>query len=122
MWINSQENPKIGDLLFLIEIIDFNKGGTVTWHGTAAPGRTNISREAKIRGWLGETDNVSSYAHGAVIVTAHSKRESSRHRVRKTAVPPALAEELGIKATGDSANTAGPHDRYVYVDDDGEQY
>ena len=96
MWITSHESPEIGDLLFLIEIINFNRGGTVAWHGTASPGRTNISREAKIRGWLGETNNVTSYAHGAVIVTAHSKRDPSRYRVRKAAVPPALVEELDI--------------------------
>jgi hypothetical protein len=34
--------------------------------------------------------------------------------------PRAQAARAAIeKATGDSANTAGPHDRYVYIDDDG---
>ena len=33
------------------------------------PGRTNMSHEEMLTGWLGETNNVSRYAEGAVRIT-----------------------------------------------------
>mgnify|MGYP001587787584 CR=1 FL=1 len=44
------------------------------------PGRTNQSHEIRLTGWLGETDNVSRFAGGAVQVT---RREGGGLRVRR---------------------------------------
>lgn len=43
-----------------------------TYTFRATPGRTNLSHEERVKGWLGSTDNVNRYALGRYEVTGHS--------------------------------------------------
>jgi len=66
---------------FLIRIVYNDRGGREMYHLCAQPGRTNQSHEQRLNGWLGETNNVSRYAEGAVEVYANARGEL---RVRRT--------------------------------------
>lgn len=54
------------------------------------PGRTNLSREVRYRGWLGTTNNVARYACGAVRVTRDA---AGRVRIRPIDVAELVAAE-----------------------------
>lgn len=54
-----------------------------TYHLNAQPGRTNLSHEARIKGWLGTTDNIYRSALGYFEVIGHS---SSHLHLRETDV------------------------------------
>jgi hypothetical protein len=47
-------------------LISKTSGRDEWWVLQEEPGRTNLSHEPKIRGWLGETNNVSRHALGRV--------------------------------------------------------
>jgi hypothetical protein len=64
----------VGDLVFLVECV---KTGETRVLARRRPIRTNVSHEPRLRGWVGETDNVSRTALGAGIVTRISP-ESGR--------------------------------------------
>ena len=77
-----------------------------------------------------ETSGTELDANARLIASAPDLLQALREMMREfepstggAAVDAIVLARAAIeKATGDSANTAGPHDRYVYVDDDGEQY
>jgi hypothetical protein len=62
-WIDCNES-RVGDVGWLIQSVDQNRGGASSWYLSDTPGRTNRSRQPRVFGWLGETNNVSSYARG----------------------------------------------------------
>lgn len=55
-----------GHVGFLVEEIH---RGVSSWRLREAPLRTNMSHEPRLRGWCGETNNVSRVAHGVARVT-----------------------------------------------------
>jgi hypothetical protein len=65
MWIDTEDSfmelPE-GSPGFMIEISPQGKENRFVLQSD--PGRTNMSHEAKLFGWLGETNNVSRTAHG----------------------------------------------------------
>ena len=66
MWIDTQQEPvRVGNVVFLIESI---RDGVTRNYAQSMPGRTNRSGEARLAGWLGETNNVTRYARGLVEV------------------------------------------------------
>ncbi|MEG7715413.1 hypothetical protein, partial [Listeria monocytogenes] len=54
----------VGDAGFLIEHTDNNRRGRVSFELSDVPAMTNRSLERRLRGWCGETNNVSTYACG----------------------------------------------------------
>jgi hypothetical protein len=86
----SYEN--VGDVLFLGEVFFSNTGETVI-RGYQKPFRTNRSNEAKLRGWCGETNNISFTAIGIAVVTKIHKA-SERITVRR--IPSGSAEETRL--------------------------
>jgi hypothetical protein len=68
------------------------------------PGRTNQSRDIKLRGWLGTTNNTSRTAHGAVEV---SRDDAGRLRVRRSDAE-ALLDELETGRGRPSRSVVGP--------------
>ena len=65
---------------FLVRRVDFNRRCAETYDLLSRPGRTNQSHEARLTGWLGETNNVSRTAEGAVEVY---RDKIGRLRVRR---------------------------------------
>ena len=45
------------------------------------PGRTNVSHEPRVEGWLGTTDNVARFGRGCVRAT-HPRHKTPRLRLR----------------------------------------
>ena len=64
---------------FLVRRIDNNQRGVETYSLMTRPGRTNRSHEERLSGWLGETNNMSRHAEGAVEVY-RDKRGALRAR------------------------------------------
>lgn len=85
----------VGDIAYLAEVVDTTRG-TTSWHLSKRPLRTNMSREPKLRGWCGETNNRSLNAHGVVRVSAIS-RAGDRARISSvsTADTAAFLEACG---------------------------
>ncbi len=72
---NSVGGFEVGQALFLVTVFRENTG--VEEHtGQTDPCRTNLSRERKLRGWCGSTNNVSRTANGLVRVRRISKSKS----------------------------------------------
>jgi hypothetical protein len=62
-WISEGDcDLGVGEVGYLIEICP--QQGVDRFVATREPGRTNMSREPRVRGWLGETDNVQRVARG----------------------------------------------------------
>ena len=59
---------QIGDTCFLIRLVDLNRG-TTSYRISAEPGHANMSREARVDGWLGTTNDIAAYAEGRVVLT-----------------------------------------------------
>lgn len=55
--------PQPGYEFYMVDI-SFNNRGEQRRDGYSDPQRTNMSREIRVSGWLGETDNVSRQAIG----------------------------------------------------------
>lgn len=62
----------LGDCSYLVEVIHTSSGRT-SWHLHERPLRTNQSREPRLWGWCGETDNRSRFARGVVRVVDVNK-------------------------------------------------
>jgi hypothetical protein len=58
-----------GQVYYLVEVLNTMDGYT-RWRLSDRPCRTNQSREPRLHGWCGETNNRSVYARGLVRVTA----------------------------------------------------
>lgn len=67
MWIDGQfDKPDvIGDAGFLISHTNNNHGGATHYVLRDTPAHTNMSREPRLTGWCGETNNISTNACGA---------------------------------------------------------
>ena len=100
MWINGYGNEKPGAIGFLVERFYSNWGGTTITTLEPLPARTNVSHEPRLRGWCGETNNVSVDAVGLGVVVKRSERDPFRVLVRQIADDdPQVANlraELGI--------------------------
>ena len=73
---------EVGKIGFLTSSYDTNTGRE--WHRfQLAPGRTNLSGEAKLYGWLGTTDNIDRNALGLVQIVRIF--ENGRAQVRRIA-------------------------------------
>ena len=70
-WIDEQPHTLAGETYFLCHSV--SGGGTSRWFLDLSPGRTNISNEPKLKGWLGTTNNVSRYAYGLAKVEKFAK-------------------------------------------------
>lgn len=69
MWIDCDDlTTKLGTIGYLVETVDTNNGRT-TFSLQERPLRTNQSREPRLTGWCGETNNRSRTARGAWRVT-----------------------------------------------------
>ena len=75
---------------FLIRVVYNNQNGREVYRLAAEPGRTNQSHEQRLEGWLGETNNVSRHAEGAVEMY---RDKDGRMRYRK-ADAQALLDEV----------------------------
>lgn len=84
MWIDSNaEFLRPGDVVFVIESYNFNQRGQERVYGQSIPGRTNRSGEARLAGWLGETNNISRYARGLAEVVRVSGDSGERALVKR---------------------------------------
>ena len=73
---------KVGKIGFLTSSYDTNTGRE--WYKFQfAPGKTNLSGEAKLHGWLGTTSNIDRNAHGLVQIVRIF--ENGRAQVRRIA-------------------------------------
>jgi len=76
-WIDCEsygdEITIIGGIGFLVESHDNNHGGSVSRSLYGSPLRTNQSREPRLFGWCGETNNVSKFARGVWRVSRINK-------------------------------------------------
>lgn len=74
MWIdnNNYHNLYVGCVGFLVRSLHANNGAE-TYHLNARPLRTNVSGEARLRGWCGETNNISRYAEGVWRISRENK-------------------------------------------------
>lgn len=64
MWIDADHYETTpGTTGFLVETLNTSNGGT-RWSLQGRPLHTNQSREPRLTGWCGETDNRSRHAHG----------------------------------------------------------
>lgn len=74
MWIdnNNYGNFYVGSIGFLVRSLHTNNG-METCRLNARPLRTNISGEARLSGWCGETNNISRYAEGVWKITRQNK-------------------------------------------------
>ena len=110
MWIDTHYNPtNVGDVGFLIESTNNGYGGSVTTHYMQEePGRTNMSHEPRLHGWLGETNNISKHAKGMARVTRVSKnggrafvvaiRDSELHAALEAAGHPDLCPTNEVRS------------------------
>lgn len=64
----ANEFEKVGDVVFVYEVF-FSNTGKSEMRAAKTPRRTNQSREPKLRGWCGETNNVSVTARGLARVS-----------------------------------------------------
>lgn len=69
MWIECQYGDQTGDIGVRVQRVDNNRRGIVRQVFTPRVPRTNVSGEPKLKGWLGETNNISRTALGVVRVT-----------------------------------------------------
>lgn len=92
MWTNNDDNNRVGDLVFLFEVCPQGRENRAV--ARSKPGRTNLSNERRITGWLGETNNTSTYALGVGRVT-RLNASGDRARVRVLADQD-LAEALEV--------------------------
>ena len=72
LWIDS-DCLSVGDVGFLIEAVDNNRGGTTHRFLDEVPLHTNMSHEPRLRGWGGETNNISRTAMGMARVSRVAK-------------------------------------------------
>ncbi len=75
-WVNEASGITVGELVFVVEVSPQSKAEYS--EARVTPGRTNMSNEAKLRGWLGDTNNVSRHARGAGRIMRRSRRDDSR--------------------------------------------
>ena len=62
-FFDCDNNPEIGHQFYLISLY-FTNLGTSRLDSFSEPQRTNMSRDIRIKGWLGTTDNVDKEALG----------------------------------------------------------
>jgi len=102
MWadIRDMGTYTVGQIGFLCDIIDTSTGNYRTVF-RLQPWSKNMSGERVLSGWCGTTNNINRDAVGAGEITAISRRDPTRVRVRRLAdndgrlVP--LCEEHGIR-------------------------
>jgi hypothetical protein len=75
-WIGPDETLSVGDVGFLIEQTHENQGWT-RYDFRITPAHTNMSREPKLFGWCGTTNNLSTHGRGMARVI----RVAKNHRV-----------------------------------------
>jgi len=96
-WAEENEGAlKVGEIGFVVEV---DREGVSRTTIQGRPARTNMSHEARLRGYCGETNNVVITAKGCAEILRRSTRDENRVQVR--ALPDAdprvveLWEELG---------------------------
>jgi len=82
------ERPEPGDY-YLLQRVD-TRSGEERWLLSTDPGRTNMSHETRLSGWLGTTNDIAMYARGHVRV---SRDASGRTRFARIAAEDARVEE-----------------------------
>jgi hypothetical protein len=70
-----------GDVAFVLEVSP--QGKADYYVARQSPGRTNRSNEARLTGWLGETNNVNTDALGVWEVVRQAAANGDRIEVRK---------------------------------------
>jgi hypothetical protein len=99
---------RVGDIGYLTEVTSYRNGCVTTHRMSDTPCHTNMSREPRLHGWCGETDNVSRSASGVweVVRVAKNGRVQIREvtdadRIRayldETGYPQ-LADEIEVAA------------------------
>lgn len=83
-WIGA-EYVTVGEIGFLVRRVGENLQQADSYMLQDSPAMTNISREPRLVGWCGETNNVSIYAEGLARVV----RVTANKRALIVAVPPA---------------------------------
>jgi hypothetical protein len=75
IWIDefSSYSSATGDIGFLIRTSDENHGNACRYRLSDHPAHTNQSREPKLNGWCGTTNNVSTTACGLARVSRIAK-------------------------------------------------
>lgn len=93
-WIGPDEDLRVGDVGFLIEISNPYKR-TETWILRDTPALTNQSREPLLHGWCGSYNDTSTNAHGmARVVKVARNGRAQIERLSGEDLEAAL-EELG---------------------------
>jgi hypothetical protein len=67
------------------------RSGGDSYYLSRRPGRTNMSHEPKVHGWLGTTNDIAAYAQGAVELY---QNKGGHLRLRKIE-PASVDEEIG---------------------------
>lgn len=95
MWVDVDSYViEAGQAWFLVEILNTSDGGT-RWLLQDRPLHTNQSRQPRLTGWCGETDNRSRYAHGMVRVVRVLPNDRARVVRLRGAKLKAALEEAG---------------------------
>jgi hypothetical protein len=82
-WATENEGTlAVGDVGFVVERSHEGVDVTQVWK---LPARTNMSHEAKLRGYCGETNNIVITARGACEILRRSTRDPDRVQVRALA-------------------------------------
>lgn len=79
VFFDSDNNPKVGDEFYLVELTFNNHGGEQRLDAHSEPQRKNMSGEICVNGWLGETDNVNKYALGKHRVVKVFKTQKGKY-------------------------------------------
>jgi hypothetical protein len=75
-WIDEQHHTLVGEVYFLSRLSPERRAAR--WFLDLSPCRTNQSREPRLFGWCGTTNNVELYAHGLARVEAFAKNGRTR--------------------------------------------
>lgn len=86
-WSWQHDRPAIGDTVYLIATDDLNTSAPEQLWAQHMPGRTNQSREVRVNGWLGTTNNIHRSARGrGRIVQVRGSQASDGWRVQVRAM------------------------------------
>ena len=73
IWIDEYQCSSVDGVGFLVRIVDNNHGSAESYRLDDRAPCTNMSHEPRLRGWCGETNNVSVYAKGLARISRRTK-------------------------------------------------
>jgi hypothetical protein len=95
VWIDANEH-EVGDVGFLIETQNLNRPQQEPqYHIQNNPGRKNLSGEASLDEWLGNTNNIYRAAHGIGKIVRVTKNGRALVAILNEAETERALEELG---------------------------